>query len=93
MGIDTVTEDVIAANDAASFSYWDTAKLGEMIRLARLRLREAQSKFEQSGREERRLKKRLFETESAERFVRRAEDQVSIMRAELERRAANSSQS
>jgi hypothetical protein len=81
-----------AVDDPVTFSYWDTAKLGQMIQIKRLHLREAQAKFEASGELERRLKKRFFDTERAAQYVRRIEDQVSMMRAELERRAINSAQ-
>jgi hypothetical protein len=71
----------------AEFAFWDTEKLGSMLALARLRLREAQARFEASGEAERRMRKRTFEAEQDEEHVRRAEDTVEMMRAELRRRA------
>ena len=71
----------------AEFAFWDTEKLGSMLALARLRLREAQARFEASGEAERRMRKRTFEAEQDEEHVRRAEDTVELMRAELRRRA------
>jgi hypothetical protein len=69
------------------FEYWETPKLGEMLALARLRLREAQARFEASGEAERRMRKRTFEAEQDAEYVRRAQDTVEMMRAELRRRA------
>jgi hypothetical protein len=71
----------------SEFSYWNTEKLVSMLALARERLREAQAKFEASGEAERRMRKRTFEAEQDEEHVRRAEDTVELMRAELRRRA------
>jgi hypothetical protein len=71
----------------SEFLYWNTEKLGSMLALARLRLREAQARFEASGEAERRMRKRTFEAEQAAEHVRRAEDTLELMRAELRRRA------
>jgi hypothetical protein len=71
----------------AEFAFWDTEKLGSMLALARERLREAQARFEASGEAERRMRKRTFEAEQDAEHVRRAEDTVELMRAELRRRA------
>jgi|HubBroStandDraft_4_1064222.scaffolds.fasta_scaffold39605_5 hypothetical protein len=72
----------------AEFAFWNTEKLGSMLALARLRLREAQARFEASGEAERRMRrKHTFEAEQDEEHVRRAEDTLELMRAELRRRA------
>jgi len=72
----------------SELAYWETTKLGEMLALARLRLREAQARFEASGEAERRMRrKHTFEGEQAAEHVRRAEDTLELMRAELRRRA------
>ena len=79
--VDTATTE----DDAPPFAYWETPKLGEMLALARLRLREAQAKFEASGEAERRMRKHTFEAEQDAEYVRRAQDTVELMRAELRR--------
>ena len=72
-------------NDAPPFAFWDTEKLGSMLALARDRLRKAQARFEASGEAERRMRKRTFEAEQDAEYVRRAQDTVELMRAELRR--------
>jgi hypothetical protein len=70
------------------FEYWETPKFGEMLALARERLREAQARFEASGEVDRRTgRKFTFESEKNADHIRRAEDTLELMRAELRRRA------
>ena len=84
--MNTVAE-VAIEEGAPPFSNWDTPKLGQMIRLTRQRLAEAQAKFAESGAAERRLRKHMYESEEAEQHVRRVEDDLELMRDELRRRA------
>jgi hypothetical protein len=76
--------------DAPRFEFWSTAKLGQMVQIARQRVRQAQARFEEIGATERRRRKRTYESEMASEHVRRAEDTLHLMRAELRRRALES---
>jgi hypothetical protein len=73
---------------APTFSYWDTAKLGAMVKLARKRVAEAQAAFEATQEIERRRGRRIWESEGAADYVRRASDIRDLMVAELKRRAS-----
>ncbi len=71
-----------------TFAYWSTAKLGAMVKIARQRVTEAQAAFDASLEVERRRGKRSWESEEAGDYVRRAEDRLALMVAELRRRAS-----
>jgi len=71
-----------------TFAYWSTAKLGDMVKLARDLLREKQAAFDATLEVERRRGKRSWESEEAGDYVRRAEDRLALMVAELRRRAS-----
>src|SRR5882757_5492914 len=71
-----------------TFSYWNTAKLGDMVKLARDLLKEKQAAFDATLAVERRRGKRSWESEEAGDYARRAEDRLQLMVAELRRRAS-----
>lgn len=73
---------------APQFPYWDTAKLGAMVKVARQRAAEAQAAFDASLETDRRRGKRTWESERAGEYVRRASDIRDLMVAELKRRAS-----
>jgi len=73
---------------APRFASWDTQKLGGMVKLARKRLGEAQAAFEATQEIERRRGRRIWESEGAADYVRRSEDVLALMVAELRRRAS-----
>lgn len=70
------------------FASWSTAKLGGMVKIARLRVAEAQTAFEATQEIERRRGRRIWESEGAADYVRRSEDVLALMVAELRRRAS-----
>ena len=70
-----------------AYDFWSTGKLAQMTAIARRLVAEAQARFEATLAVERRRCKRTYQSEEAELHVRRAEDRLALMRAELERRA------
>lgn len=73
---------------AHCFDSWSTPKLGQMTRIARQCVAEAQAAFAASGAEDRRRERTLmsYTTEVAELHCRRAEDRLAELQAELQRR-------
>jgi len=59
-----------------------------MVKIARQRVAEAQTAFDATLEVERRRGKRSWESEEAGDYVRRAEDRLQLMVAELRRRAS-----
>jgi hypothetical protein len=70
----------------ARFDNWSTGKLGTMTQIARRRLDQARAAREAIGA----MDRRLGESIDVDQPVRRAEDILALMRAELERRAIES---
>jgi hypothetical protein len=76
---------------AHRFDSWSTCKLGRMTEFARKERDRARGRFEASGAEDRRRNKTdSYATEMAELHHRRAQDALDEMRAELRRRAFES---
>lgn len=71
----------------SDLSSWSTDYLGRMVKICRQRVREAQAAFQASQQEDRRRRRlQIYESEQAERYARRIEDELEPMVAELRRR-------